>query len=244
LLVSVEDGDLIVRVGAETVRGQALAGREVVVETGGPAMVLRIGAVEHAPHIAGDAIWAFEVSVIDEHGHEEPYCAPDRYGLRLAVPLRGRWTSDGRFVQEQALSLACTSGAIGKCLAYGYGPWRPQVGSKPMRGYLEACTRMLRADYCGTGDSWTRDGVAMFHRGPFNQDERFPSDLPFEAAWGPDGAICVRHARASSVLSLEALRNLCPDRVPASAIDQPCTVDGEHGGAWLMSGSSPTTSAQ
>jgi len=37
--------------------------------------------------------------------------------------------------------------------------------------------------------------------------------MSFEAAWGPKGAVCVRHTRLPDVLSTAALDELCPDRV-------------------------------
>ena len=39
--------------------------------------------------------------------------------------------------------------------------------------------------------------------------------MTLEAAWGPDGAICVRHTRPREVLSRDGLAALCPDRVAA-----------------------------
>ena len=37
--------------------------------------------------------------------------------------------------------------------------------------------------------------------------------LRFEAAWGPDGAVCVRRVRVPEEASLEGLANACPGRL-------------------------------
>src|SRR5207244_436258 len=55
--------------------------------------------------------------------------------------------------------LVCTSGAQGKCVRFGYHPWESAPDGRPMRDYFDACVRMLRAEYCGDGHGWTRDGT-------------------------------------------------------------------------------------
>ena len=48
------------------------------------------------------------------------------------------------------LTLACEGGAITKCIRWGYQPWAQHSGSS-LKELHQACTRMARADYCGTG---------------------------------------------------------------------------------------------
>ena len=48
-------------------------------------------------------------------------------------------------------------GAIAKCVLWGYRPWATYNGT-PLAQYHQACTRMVRADYCGTGTSYTVTG--------------------------------------------------------------------------------------
>jgi hypothetical protein len=75
----------------------------------------------------------------------------------------------------------------------------------------QACVRMIRADYCGDGRPHTRDGtrIDLYDRLGIQRDEPVPG-MSFEAAWGPGGALCVRHARLPDVLDLERLAAECP----------------------------------
>ena len=105
-------------------------------------------------------------------------------------------------------TITCTSGAIGKCIRIGYKPWGERKGQS-LWDYHQACVRMLRADYGGDGVGHTRDGTTI---DPFDQlgIQSFEPDphgpkLEFEAAWGPDGAVCVRRTRIPELLSIGEL---------------------------------------
>ena len=73
---------------------------------------------------------------------------------------------------------------------------------------------MVRADYAGDGIGHTRDGTLI------DLSDRLgiqrPGDDPpgralaFEAAWGPDGAVCVRHTRIPELLSTDELAERYP----------------------------------
>src|SRR5262249_42702503 len=94
--------------------------------------------------------------------------------------------------------------------------WRPDL-----MPYYQACVRMVRADYCGDGVGHTRNGtpIDIFDHIGIQQDEPTPA-LSFEAAWGPDGAICVRHTRLQSVRPTQPRGQPCPHR--ASRIGPSC----------------------
>ena len=100
------------------------------------------------------------------------------------------------------MNLTCTSGAEGKCILLGYRPWE-SVGATSLRDIHAACIRMIRADYGGDGTSHTRDGTLIAFRDNLGiRDFPADNDMPFEAAWGPDGAVCVaRPALPKSSLS-------------------------------------------
>lgn len=64
--------------------------------------------------------------------------------------------------------------------------------------YYQACVRMMRADYCGDGVGHTRNGtpIDLFDRIGVQRDE--PAEgMTLEAAWGPEGAVCISHTRLS-----------------------------------------------
>jgi hypothetical protein len=73
---------------------------------------------------------------------------------------------------------------------------------------------MVRADYCGDGVGHTRNGapIDLFDRIGVQRDE--PAEgMTLEAAWGPKGAVCVRHTRVFELLSRNDLASLCPERI-------------------------------
>ena len=70
---------------------------------------------------------------------------------------------------------------------------------------------MVRADYCGDGVGHTRNGtpIDLFDRVGIQKDE--PAEgVTLEAAFGPEGAVCVRHTRLPAVLGMDALTAACP----------------------------------
>ena len=71
---------------------------------------------------------------------------------------------------------------------------------------------MVRADYGGDGTGHTRDGtpIDVFDRLAINPPASNPGLLTFEAAWGVNGAICVRKTRFESIMSLDELERKYP----------------------------------
>ena len=125
----------------------------------------------------------------------------DAYGSRwvdacgageMAVPVAGIWRNDGsKATSTTDFTFACVdSSAIGKCVMLGYKPWS-------LADYHQACVRMIRADYCGDGTSYTQDGNAInvFDRLRIQQDDHtsYSGNWIFDAEWGPNGAVCISH---------------------------------------------------
>lgn len=73
------------------------------------------------------------------------------------------------------------SAAVIKCDSFGYAA-HPE--------HHAACVRMVRADYCGDGTSWTRDGVPinLYDNLGINTDDAL---WTVDAAWSPAGALCI-----------------------------------------------------
>lgn len=117
-------------------------------------------------------------------------------GTGMFVP--GVWDATGARHDERVVgthhvrtSYSCTSGVIGKCVTWGYAPWQPGGADAH-----QACTRLARADYCGNGVSFTKNGTAIdvFDRFGVQSSASRAGDL-FEAGWGPNGAVCVARTR-------------------------------------------------
>lgn len=130
-------------------------------------------------------------------------CAADASGQAVAMPLRGLWGADGSQSQTAtAISFNCTSGAIAKCVRWGYRPWQSYNGVQ-LADHHQACTRMARADYCGTGQSNTIEGTTVDLYDNLRMLTPTPALLSlFEATWTPSGAYCIARERW---LTLEGL---------------------------------------
>ena len=91
-----------------------------------------------------------------------------------------------------------------------------------MSALHQACVRMVRADYGGTGATATRDGtrIAFCDRAgvhPCGDRDRL------EAAWSPIGAICVARPRIPELITLEQLAERYP-RLSGHLGGDACTV--------------------
>jgi hypothetical protein len=130
----------------------------------------------------------------------------------MAFPLSGTWDEQGRHLRDESkFSLICASGAIGKCVRWGYKPWRTTPEGTSLWDHHQACVRMVRADYGGDGIGYTRDGTPIDYYDQIGIAEPASSGLlNFEAAWDPDGAVCVHKPRLSDKVSALELERLYP----------------------------------
>ncbi|MFL5252192.1 MAG: ADYC domain-containing protein [Rhodopila sp.] len=179
----------------------------------GRLVTVRIEAVRPDPSDAEGDIWLHEFSVLDPRaGAWTPLCVQAPDGTTGGFPLSGRWTPDGRHLADShKFTLTCTSGAVGKCVRFGYKPWRSR-NEESLWGYHQACVRMMRADYGGDGTPHTRDGtkIDVFDRFGIQKPESSPDEMTFEAAWDQDGAVCVRRTRIPALLNWQALVAVYP----------------------------------
>ncbi len=212
--LEVVDADGVRRAGLQLAGVELLLGAE-------PATRLRIVSVTRDP---GSDVVLHEVEAQDSSGAWRNVCEPDRDNRRLALFIAGHDTPDGRQVPTPGqVSLTCSAGVQGKCLRAGYRPWDDAHGAGSGNTLFQACTRMFRADYCGDGIGWTRNGMAVDIFDVHGiQRAAQPATLPFEAAWGPDGAVCVHHTRVQQRGDLAALLAACP-RLAAAPTGAACS---------------------
>ena len=153
----------------------------------GETIALRI---DGATAGAGDAadLWFYDVSYQTEEGWQ-PLCGVDDAGAPVhAVAVAGTWRPAGLDLAHYAadgdeFTWACRGRSIAKCVEMGYRPWTHV-------DHLQACVRLLRGDFCGTGVPLTVDGTLVNLYDDLGV-QRDTEHWKVEAAWGPGGPVCV-----------------------------------------------------
>lgn len=190
-----------------TVTNAWLAGSELRVQTSvGTTLVgtqlvgaiLHFGLVDGAPKkrkvkivgatVQASGLWLYDLQIKDDIGAWEPLCINAFGGATQAIMVGEVWdpeTGDRVPAESGLVTLACRDAAIGKCAEWGYHPWE-------WADHHQACTRMVRADYCGDGESHTIDGMAIHVLDEIGvEDLETGTNYTVEAEWGPDGATCL-----------------------------------------------------
>lgn len=111
---------------------------------------------------------------------------------------------DGSITQvPELLNIGCIAGSVGKSAIWGYRPWYDDNNHTYQQEDLErfqASSRMIMADYCGDGISYTAKGTPIYLQDKIGVNDSFagssgPQD---EAVWSPDGALCLDLPRLHS----------------------------------------------
>jgi hypothetical protein len=225
-------GEVIAERDGVTLRGTSLVGAELQAEARLPGagaaettlVAYRIADVApessaYDPTKTGSTyVYTLEQWVEDSESWQ-PACAPDADGRRVAIPVAATWDEKGNRIESSSLfTFGCTTGVIAKCYRWGYRPWLTGYGAD-MPEMHQTCTRLARADYCGDGVSHTQNGTLVNvwdnlpAPGPIQRHGGLlpPLGMIFEAGWGPQGAICLSHARWITLGGL--LANVCPGRL-------------------------------
>jgi hypothetical protein len=147
-------------------------------------------------------VWAYGVSYLSGSTWL-PMCGTAGGVPVLAIPLGGTWNNGsgvfggGAWSSSSAsFTLACRGAALAKCVELGYKPWVTRNGTL-LRNHHQACTRAIRADYCGNGRSYTADGtvINIYDAIGLQADA---TAWPLDAAWTASGAQCLHTTRAWS----------------------------------------------
>jgi len=206
-------------------QGAELAGMVLTYSNGDTTLRVKLNGVRPDPR---DPTGKLQLNDLRYADTGDPFCLPSADGLREGYAIAGRAAADGTIhpAEPGDFVLACTSGAQGKCLRFGYLPWEigPDGVSKADR--YNACIHMIRADYCGDGTPTTRDGtlVDVFDDAGIQRAERKPG-FSFEAAWTAKGAACVARVRIPDNISLEDLARTCP-RLAGKLGPEACSEGG------------------
>ena len=244
--------------------GRVLASRDLIgasllIDQGDRLRRVRLDGIERDPEdkrrdvAPADVIWLHSFAVEGPDGAWGPLCEDGPDGRRQAISVAGRFSyADGRFGAggPGSFQLACTAGAMGKCVRFGYHPWQtrdlPQPVShhdgEPVPSHLDlfnACIRMVRADYGGDGTGTTRNGMLIDLYDDYGiQAPDLDHRMTFEAGWTQDGAVCVNHPRVKENISLGEIAARW--RRPAGRTGASCTEEAARSlGALLFNRSTP-----
>lgn len=174
-------------------------------DTSGNVIKLHIDKI--FPDPSGSGLWFYGITAVTAAG-KEPLCVDYDGNPVAAIPVAGIWDhheghpGDGGkipFSTNDGITFGCQHvGATAKCVELGYWPW---LDANHELAH-ESCVRMIRADYCGDGRSWTHNGTLI------DIEDEIPEQLfetydptikqklwVFEATWGPNGASCIENFR-------------------------------------------------
>jgi hypothetical protein len=199
-----------------TLRSPDLIGATLKIRAQGRPIEITIQGVEVDRYAVGGRVVLHRLVAKDDSGKSVDLCTPDAEGRNHGFPV-----PDGR----GGFDLTCSSGAVGKCIRWGYRHWEEQPGGPPLRALHRACVHMARADYGGDGTPSTRDGTLIDIHDRVGI-QRFDREvrMAFEAAWGVDGAVCVARPRIAENISLAQLAERYPHLAPHLGPDS-CTED-------------------
>jgi hypothetical protein len=194
------------------IKGQGVEGTELTVVEGGRSLKLKITQVDLDHQDPEQEIYLYTILYRDPVSADwQNYCQPDRHNVAKAIPLSGYWDETGNHHENGRITFACTNGVLAKCVRFGYKPWKTVQG-RSLRDFHQACTRMVRADYCGNGRAHTKEGTAIDIYDRLRIQTRTPkSGMVFEATWSPDGAVSIDRTRWPE--SLAQIEKECPERL-------------------------------
>jgi hypothetical protein len=217
-----------------TLRSQDLVGATLEMDDpSGNLVTARIDRV--TPSSERSDILLHEMSVLNTAtGKWGPMCDADIHGRRAAFPVPGRWEGVKHYVKDPTKwFLTCTAGSQGKCILWGYDPWRTGPHGEDLAAYYQACQFLVPADYQGNNVPHTRNGTDIDLwdiAGVQKPESQHDSAYAFEAGWNASGAVCVARTRWENLLPLNVLLQSSP-KLGAAPCDE---TEARHRGAILF----------
>ncbi len=214
-------------------KGAALIGSTILVKMGsGLTVPVLIAGTESVPSWAsgGAPITAYTLVYTDLNLVQSNVCKGSLLEpLTSAVTFLGGETYNDATKTVNAgqngwFTLACAGSAAAKMKLMNYGPNSNFDGQGHAATPLQrqATLKMITADYCGTGTSYTATGTPILWTNASHTvtpDPNTPAG-DFEAAWGPNGATCLETPRR-------------PDLAEAMTCNLPaCTPGHVQGTEW------------
>jgi hypothetical protein len=215
------------------VSGSDLEGAEIQgTYSNGTPVTLTIESVKES--LTDPGLWLYTVA----HGTGESKrypCDTDSEGRPIqSIALAGRWdytsgtaTGGDHVADTAAVTFSCLGSTLAKCAVdLGYKPWLTvdetdgqTTASRSLREFHQACTRMLRADYCGdgVGHTFSHVPVNVWDNFGIQDPDVVPPSWLEDAEWSADGAACIANFRYDPNGDTTDYIDLnCPERVNGS----------------------------
>ncbi|MDC0719412.1 ADYC domain-containing protein [Nannocystis sp. bb15-2] len=160
---------------------------------GGWARKKTLKVLDVEPLAPGSDVLLYDLALKVDEKEWEPLCVDEEGEPTQAILLGDVWDSaNGKRLPStgDGLTFACRDAALAKCVEWGYRPWKANL-----REFHQACTRLVRADYCGNGSSHTEAGTLIHVLDQIGVQTVDPDrQFVVEAEWGPNGAVCLNTA--------------------------------------------------
>jgi hypothetical protein len=201
--ISVEGTEIVVKLANDRVlRSKELVGATLDVRFEGQPAKVRIAGIELDPGDKSKTVWLHTMETRQADGTWQNLCSPGPDGSQQGFPLQDA---------KGSLELTCSSGALGKCVRFGYRPWANGPDGTSLGPQHAACVRMVRGDYGGSNGPFTKNGMSIdLYDAQGIQNADNAPDQTFEAGWTPEGAVCVHHVRVKENVTLAALEEKFP----------------------------------
>ena len=203
------------------IRGRELIGASIGILIDDPTPKLYTFKIDDAYQDSSSQssdIWWYRITfTIEGSTQVYPLCTNSTGAGDVGVFLLGSYwdeTTGNRVDQSDSLTLACADGVLAKCTHIGYRPWATGTSCKragstkdcktvSLKDHHQACTRMLRADYCGDGVPHTLDGTVLdifdYLQPPVQLREE---NWQMESRWDSSGASCLTTPRHPELTAL------------------------------------------
>lgn len=212
--LTVEDDELVARDGDKALRGAALIGATIVVDAPG---LLNLPVTITVAGYQAQQAWAAGAAKVPSYTLLYPdlqallgfrdVCNGDLLGplTTSAVVLGGEtYDLESKTVaagKDRWFTIACAGSAAAKLRLMNYGPQSDfdGEGNPATPAQRQATLKMLTADYCGGGTSYTANGTPLAWENAEGTVATTTELGALEAVWSPAGALCLEATRLADV---------------------------------------------
>lgn len=210
LTLDVVDGRFVARdpsTGAVVSSHDDIVGFAIFLDTPAGEAIIRIVDYDDevpawAPGLAPRTSYGLSYDLPSEGVRGEDLClapAQGTAGDTAALLIRGEdYDIESKSVipaQPNLFTIACAGDALAKMKLLGYDPEESDIELATAPVQRQATIKMLAADYCGSGTSYTELGQPLYWQNAASWFDPPPAGADVEAIWDQNGAVCLNQPR-------------------------------------------------